>query len=353
MTLLVGMVADDLTGALDATAPFAERGLRTIVVVSPDGAEFIGAGELADAEVICINTASREIDAAEAERRVREATKGLLGLAPQVLFKKIDSRLKGHLAVEIAAMVAASGRSLPVVAPAIPDLGRRVVDGRLVGAGVPEPLNIAERLGPLVADVPETPDQAALEAVAEWIVADGAVCIAVGARGLSQAIANLLPFRTVRRRSGVLPCPCVVAIGSRDPVTRAQIERLGGTKHVRAPNGALDGLEFSPDVTLVTAEQGQGVEDGKIVAGRFADGLARAIAASPPASLLISGGETAYAVLTRLGVSSITVEGEALPGVPFATTLIGGRQVVILTKSGGFGAPDTISLLVRQPAELH
>lgn len=352
MTLLVGMVADDLTGALDATAPFAERGLRTVVVVSPDGA--IGAGELADAEVICVNTASREIDAAEAERRVREATKGLLGLAPQVLFKKIDSRLKGHLAVEIAAMVAASGRSLPVVAPAIPDLGRRVVDGRLVGAGVPEPLVIAERLRPLVADVPETPDQAALEAVAEWIVADGAVCIAVGARGLSQAIANLLPSRAVRRRDGGLPYPCVLAIGSRDPVTRAQIERLAGdARHVRAPNGALSGLDFSPGITLVTAEEGAGVEDGKVVAARFAEGLSRAIAASPPASLLISGGETAYAVLTRLGVSAITVEGEALPGVPFATTLIGGRQVVILTKSGGFGAPDTISLLVRQPVELN
>jgi len=352
MSLLVGMVADDLTGALDATAPFAQRGLRTTVIVSPEGL----AGPLpADAEVLCINTASREVPEPEARRRMEAAMAALLPLAPAILFKKIDSRLKGHVGIETQAMAQASGRGRVIAAPAIPDLGRLVYAGKLVGAGVPEPIPVAPRLLPLVAEVPEIPDQRALDAIGRAIVGEGSSCLAAGARGLAQAIAARLPARAAPPAPRPLPRPCLIAIGSRDPITRAQVERTLaalGPKHVRAPNGAVPPLTFGPGLTLVTTEPGTTTEAGTVVAARFAGGLAAAIAAQPPAAMLISGGETAYAVFARLGVSAIAVGGEAAPGTPFATTLIGDRQVIILTKSGGFGAPDTISLLVRQPQDL-
>lgn len=354
MSLSVGMIADDLTGALDACAPFAARGLKTLVVLSPDG---LGRGDpsLADADVICINTASREISADEAGRRAGAAMRALMALAPGLVFKKIDSRLKGHVAAELGAVLAASGRRDIVLAPAIPDLGRFVRDGAVSGMGVASPIAIAPICGALPVSVPETVDAAGMADVADRVFAAGAVTIVAGARGLAQALAAKFPQGQARVLARPLPQKLLVAIGSRDPITRAQVEHVMQAlrpQRVLAPNGLVPPMMLSAPVTLVTAEQGAVAEASSVVAERFAEGLAELVRAAPPAAVLVSGGETAYAVLARLGVELIVLGGEALPGVPFAEAQIEGRAVLILTKSGGFGAPDTISLLTGVPAEL-
>jgi uncharacterized protein YgbK (DUF1537 family) len=38
----------------------------------------------------------------------------------------------------------------------------------------------------------------------------------------------------------------------------------------------------------------------------------------------------------------LRVEGEILPGVPVSTMFVGGREVRLVTKSGGFGARDAL-----------
>lgn len=356
MTLHVGMIADDLTGALDAAAPFAEQGLKTIVVLSHDGLQTADPVALASAEVICINTASRELSVEIARARVVAATVALLKLAPEMLFKKIDSRLKGHIAAELAAMLEASGRADVIVAPAIPDLGRIVVDGAVIGMGVDVPINVLERCGGLPVTIPDTPDAAGLNAVAYALLGNGKTTLAAGARGLAQALAQQLPSRPPRRFSCHMPQPALIAIGSRDPITRTQIDRAVADvrpQRLMAPNGDLPLAPLSAAVTLVTAEAGSILETGRVVADRFAKGIANLVENARPASLLMSGGETAYAILKHLDVVLIDLGGEALPGIPFASALIRGEQVVILTKSGGFGSPDTISLLVGGPADLN
>lgn len=354
MTLHVGMIADDLTGALDASAPFAARGLKTVVVLSPDGLER-GDPALVDAEVICINTASREISADEAARRAGAAMRGLMALGPRLVFKKIDSRLKGHVAAELRAVLAASGRRDIVLAPAIPDLGRFVRDGAVSGMGVASPIAIVPVCGDLPVRVPDTLDAAGMAGVADAVFAAGDVTIAAGARGLAQALAAKFPQGRARVLARPLPQKLLVAIGSRDPITRAQVEHVMAALRpqlVPAPNGLVPPMALTAPVTLVTAEQGEVTETSSVVAARFAEGLAELVRAAPPAAILVSGGETAYAVLARLGVERIVLGGEALPGVPFAEAQIGGRKVLILTKSGGFGPQDTISLLTGVPAEL-
>lgn len=355
MSCHVGMVADDLTGALDAAAPFAARGLRTLVVLSPYGLETTSQALLRDAEVVCINSASREIPAEEARRRVTAATTELMALSPSIVFKKVDSRLKGHIAVETGAMLRASGRARALVAPAIPDLGRVVVDGAVTGKGVSTPIPVADSFGALPVTCPDTIDDADLAEAATEVASGAEAVLAVGARGLAQALAARFAARETAVAPLPLPEPTIVAIGSRDPITRAQIEVMMGTaapQRVLAPNGRIGSRVTKSPLTLITAEPAEPVEPGPVVADRFADGLAEIIADAVPASLLVSGGETAYAVLTRLGVNCVTLLGEALPGIPYASATIGGKQVVILTKSGGFGDPDAISLLVRQGVAL-
>ncbi len=57
--------------------------------------------------------------------------------------------------------------------------------------------------------------------------------------------------------------------------------------------------------------------------------------------LVLTGGSTAVAVSRRLGASGIRLAGEVEAGVP-AGTLIGPRPYAVVTKSGGFGRPETL-----------
>ena len=81
---------------------------------------------------------------------------------------------------------------------------------------------------------------------------------------------------------------------------------------------------------------------GREHAPRIAAALARAAAAAvePAAGLLLTGGETARAVCDRAGLTSIDLIAEVEPGVPLGRT--GSPARLVVTKSGGFGRPDTL-----------
>ena len=137
--LSVMIIADDLSGATDSAVACAERGLETVVVL----------GETSDpgtAEAIAFDADTRRLtsDAAAAETAgfVRTHAKARGGL----LFKKVDSTLRGHVGPETAALLNArrhliarpSGeRTIAVFAPAFPALGRTTVNGRQHLNGIP------------------------------------------------------------------------------------------------------------------------------------------------------------------------------------------------------------------------
>ena len=85
---------------------------------------------------------------------------------------------------------------------------------------------------------------------------------------------------------------------------------------------------------------------------RAARALARAcreaVGGAQPAGLFLTGGLTARACLLALEARGLRLEQEPLPGIAAGRALGGdwdGRAVV--TKAGGFGAPDAIKRLVR------
>lgn len=322
------VIADDLTGALDATAPFCGSGLSVAVATGPDAfAEALVRG----ASVTAVSTRSREVSASVAAARVRAAL-ALVAPGRRVL-KKVDSRMKGPVAAELAAL---PDRPL-LVAPAIPAFGRVVRQGRVEGFGVATPIAIAPLLGSRARDalIPDTETEAAMDAALAAAPADA---ILVGARGLCAALA---------RRAGIRPAPApalagriAVAVGSTDPITLEQLARLTETRPLAAPSGRWAGAVPAAGHMVLQAVPGPET-DGTVIARTLA-GSFRPLAAAAD-SLILTGGATAEAVLDGLGVTVLDLVGEVVPGLPLSL----GAGWRIVTKSGGFGAAGTLADLVE------
>lgn len=332
--LRLAIIADDLTGALDAAAPFAASGLRVRVATRPDAMSLA----LDGADIVAVSTRSREIAPGEAGLAVAGV---LAQLPPGIrLFKKVDSRLKGHIAAELAAF-----GPVPLLAvPALPEFGRLVQGGAVCGHGVATPIEVAGTLGAAAtrATIPDITTPAQMLAA---IAAAPAETLIVGARGAALALAGLMGLRAAPLAMPELPM--MIVVGSTDAITLAQVAHLRasvpGLEYVAAPNGMTGGAAASHAVTLLQAvpDDTTGPVSGPQVAAALAASLASR--ANTAATMVLTGGATAEAALDALGLTVLDLRGDLLPGLPLS--IAGGWQII--TKSGGFGGPDTLTLLAK------
>ena len=126
----VAVIADDLTGAADSGVQLARAGYRTAVAFR--GSPVPPAEDL---DAVAVDTDSRAMSAESAAKLVVEAGQSVRGA--RVVFKKVDSTLRGPVAAELSAALEATGRRVAVVCPAFPDAGRTVSGGVLLVNGVP------------------------------------------------------------------------------------------------------------------------------------------------------------------------------------------------------------------------
>lgn len=327
------ILADDLTGALDTAAPFAARGMHVEVALSTDA---VGDALGEAPAVLSVNLASRELGAQEARRATLAALAGLP--AGVRLFKKVDSRLKGHIAAELDAMAYRAA----LVAPAIPAFGRIVADGCVTGFGVDVPISIAQQLG-AHAGRATIPDIASQSEMSLWLdrAEEAGIDLLIGARGLAEAFAQRMSGGASARTAEIPAGPGLLVIGSRDPITLAQIDALrseGGLRYLPAPNGRLAPVHADDSaLTLVQAVPGSADATSEEVSHALAESVCPQLT-DAASTVLLSGGATAEAVLKKMGVARFRLLGECLPGLGLAHAQ--GR--CIIAKSGGFGQPDTL-----------
>ena len=130
--ILLLILADDFTGALDTGVQFANHGIRTRVVVE-SGLDF-AAG---DTKVLVVDTETRHLPAAKAYEVVAGLTARARQAGVRYIYKKTDSALRGNIGAELAAVLEASGsRYLPFL-PAFPQTGRITRGGIHYIDGVP------------------------------------------------------------------------------------------------------------------------------------------------------------------------------------------------------------------------
>ena len=137
MSLKLGCIADDYTGASDLANTLTRAGLRTVQTIG------VPADNLALPEVdaVVVSLKSRSIEASVAVERSRAAEKWLRGRgASHVLFKicsTFDSTDKGNIGPVMDALRADSGDRIVLVTPAFPETGRTVYQGNLFVGSVP------------------------------------------------------------------------------------------------------------------------------------------------------------------------------------------------------------------------
>lgn len=137
MTLALGCIADDYTGASDLANTLTRCGLRTVQTIGVPH----DALALPDVDAVVVSLKIRSIEAAQAVAQAREADRWLRGRgAAHVLFKicsTFDSTDAGNIGPVLDALRADSGDAIVLVTPAFPGTGRTVYQGHLFVGSVP------------------------------------------------------------------------------------------------------------------------------------------------------------------------------------------------------------------------
>ncbi|MGH6928782.1 MAG: 3-oxo-tetronate kinase, partial [Dongiaceae bacterium] len=131
MALLLGCIADDLTGATDLANTLVRQGMRTVQLIGVPDAD----APLPDADAIVVALKSRTIPAAEAVSMSRAALERLRTAgARQFLFKycsTFDSTDQGNIGPVADALLADLGESFTIACPAFPENERTIYLGHL------------------------------------------------------------------------------------------------------------------------------------------------------------------------------------------------------------------------------
>jgi uncharacterized protein YgbK (DUF1537 family) len=334
----VAIVADDLTSAADGAAPFVARGLAALVARGQPSATAC--------DVLAVDCGSRSASRSLAVTRVADVTARLAGR--HVLYKTVDSTLRGHVRAELEACFKAAGRKTLVFAPAFPAAGRTTVCGIQLVDGVPvsgsaygrDPVHPA-RESALAQLVPAAASNVILLDATTQQELDAAVAalpdpesiLWVGSPGMAMALARcLVPAASTVEATPVPEGDVLVVMGSANPCSHRQADRI----------------EPMRGVTLLRAP-GEREDDPAAVLERTAAKATQLLLNGPFGTLIATGGDTMEAILDRLGIREFKVLQELEPGFPLGLATLGrNRQLMLAMKAGGFGDDDTLRSAVAR-----
>ena len=127
--MILGVIADDFTGATDVASMLVRAGMRTVQVLG------VPEGDLPEADAVVIALKTRTIAPVDAVAQSLAALKALqAGGARQIYFKycsTFDSTAEGNIGPVTDALMNALGTDFTIACPAFPENGRTVFRGHL------------------------------------------------------------------------------------------------------------------------------------------------------------------------------------------------------------------------------
>jgi uncharacterized protein YgbK (DUF1537 family) len=388
------ILADDLSGAADCAMACHRAGMAAQVRLDPEATG-------APAEALALDLDSRALPPAEALARTLEAW---VSAREGALYRKIDSTLRGHVALEVAATLQIAGpEAFAIVCPAYPATGRTMRNGAIYVNGQALAETEIWRLGgegstdlkTLLAEVGLNPVGLELEDVRGRRLAariedareDGAAAIVcdaeteadlealvaaalhlpgvvwVGSGGLTIPLAKALsPGRTTEPEPEAMtrrPGPTLAAVGSASSVSRSQLAELARDPRVVTllvpPQVLLDGPEGSgwrPASRALVGAVGKPGKDTVVIA------IDPSAPIDPGVSAMLTAGLGALAgrQLGRFGALVATGGETARAVLAVAGTrcldirrelepgvvLSQAARLPVVTKAGAFGEVDTL-----------
>lgn len=381
------LLADDLSGAFDAGAPFCERGWRVRLETGSHPEKM----PVEDGELRLVSTESRNLPH-EKSALVVAAALDRMGQG-RLVFKKIDSTLRGPVAAELRVVIERIQPPLTIFSPANPGAGRTVENGLLLVNGRPLsetdfardpvwpvasgdvvdllrngklsntgflPHGDANKLREcidagqtvIVCDARTMTD---LDTIVSAALSEEPRTLFVGSGALAAAVARAIPPPAAQKREELPPGRdhgLVFVCGSAHPASRRQMEVLSERTGIPVRTAVLEQDDPESLGKILTADLDERNRAAVILTSRAVgepdspDRLLRALGrlttvinrSRPPSGWFVTGGETARVVCDSLGGGILEIKREIAPGTAAAVLSgPGGGRCWLVTKPGGFG----------------
>jgi uncharacterized protein YgbK (DUF1537 family) len=398
---IVGIAADDVTGATDSVVQFSRTGWSSRLLLGellPDS--------VAPGSALAVNTDARALDTATARQATASAIRNLVTAGADRLYLKIDSTMRGSVPAQVGGALDAWQEQHPgcfaVVCPAYPAMGRTIEGGllRVHGGPVedspagrdpvtPVPTSEFSQLLPGTAtislsgsadrDAQALRDAAGdgvvvvnaasdsdLRTLAAALVVAGPTAIPAGSAGLAAAMAAAWGDAGAVHAASE-PAPeaqgqrIVVVVSSLHDVARAQTDHLQSQLDstdlrilqpdeslLDQPNrlaqwaaAELEVPESLPRVVVITSPEAVGGSEtlsGIAIANSLASVVQQTLARTSVGALVLVGGDGARAVLDATRAQALRITGAIQEGIPVGV-VEGGTAAgkIVVTKAGGFG----------------
>lgn len=388
------IIADDFTGANDTGVQLTKRGIETHVVL--DGKN------ISNQHIsYVLDTESRALSEKEAYERLKEQIGGIFSSDFDLVFKKVDSTIRGNITSELKAVDEEYRPDLIIFAPSFPDIGRvtkdkiHYVNGKRITETefsrdpikpvVEDNIHALLQLGynePMIHhDLKEIRDNNIvfegarihtfdaennldLEKIAVFAMNTNKRILWVGSAGLANTILKVYkPFK-----------PALAIVGSLSEVSRNQIkyaENKGikvlkiniadilknknmeeyvnqGIEQLNKGNDLIITSSYDMEDYTETIKMGKEISMSNVeISGLVQDMLgeisAHTIRKAEISGIFVTGGDTAMGFLKKSNAEGSQIMEEIMTGIPLMK-LVGGDfdGYKMVSKAGAFGNDDAL-----------
>jgi len=360
---MLGILADDLTGACDSSSQFKKYGFKTLVLSKYK--------KVKKSDVIAFNLNSRELDMEKVYQKAKDICLKLKRDKVNLIYLKIDSTLRGNFGGILRAVMDTYNFPYIFIAPSYPLQGRIVFKDRLYVRG--EPLISSEFKEGLKVKEDKVSEivKAQVGEEVQWVEKDlknlkGRIfvfdavnfsdleriakkgrdlgALLCGSAGLAEALAKQMGKEKKRI--------CVIN-GSRSKISRIQTERLYGFTRweIKVPK-TYNRDKIYEELRRISLKENMIFEFKEDMGSKRAikdiiKGLIR-LTIKKFDSYIIIGGDTLNQVCKELKASGFKVLLELEPGIPLLEFLDGKlKKFKLVSKAGGFGDENTLIRIVN------
>jgi D-threonate/D-erythronate kinase len=405
------IIADDLTGAIEAGVQLSKNNITAEVVIDSD-TDLQNVLSNKNITALIVNTESRHLLPEEAAVKIYKVLDSVTGYGIKWYFKKTDSTMRGNIGSELEAFMNGTGQSVLPYIPAHPKLKRFTRDGfqyiensllhktsfandPLEPARVsfvPDILNNQSKVVINLSDpkgrffenssvknkkimVFNCNSESDLQIIGKTILNNGWQNALAGTAGLVEILPGILPLSSSKIELKPIIGPILFVNGSLNSVSQNQVQYAKNygvvTLSLSQSQFSISDFKNTDAFKKITEKIRMEYKNGKNVIISTTDSVNSGISVDSInrnhklfskqtgkiisailneiriSTLCVFGGDTLMGIMKEAGGKYFEAKNEILPGVAHAKTNISAGTIHILSKPGGYGEKDIILKIIN------